>query len=141
MKKVLYIFVGIGLIAILAACSPSIPSTGSNPTSAPTMAMPTSGSTTAPAVPASTSSSAGTEVSIANFAFSPDTLTVKAGTTVMWTNHDTTAHTVTADDKSFDSGNLQPGQSFSFMFTQAGTFSYHCSIHPNMKATIVVTGG
>lgn len=153
MKKTMFIFFAVASIVILAACSGPIPSTGSNATSAPTMAMPTSsGSTAAPATaaspataaaPASNSSSspAGTEVSIANFAFSPDTLTVKVGTTVKWTNNDSTAHTVTADDKSFDSGNLDPGKSFSFTFKQAGTFSYHCAIHPNMKAKIVVTGG
>ena len=140
MKKVLFVFFTIASIAILAACAPSLPVTGSNPTPAPTMAMPTSASTTAPAATSSASSSAGTEVSIANFAFSPDTLTVKVGTTVKWTNNDSTTHTVTADDKSFDSGNLDPGKSFSFTFKQAGTFSYHCSIHPNMKAKIVVTG-
>ncbi len=105
------------------------------------MAMPTNGPAMAPSATTSSSSSGGTEVSIANFAFSPDTLTVKAGTTVKWTNNDTTTHTVTADDTSFDSGNLDPGKSFSFTFKQAGTFSYHCSIHPTMKAKIVVTGG
>ncbi len=141
MKKNLFVFILVASIAVLTACSSSVPVTGSNPSSAPTMAMPTSGSTTAPAAPGSSSSPGGTEVSIANFAFSPDTLTVKPGTTVKWTNNDTTAHTVTADDKSFDSGNLDPGKSFSFTFKQAGTFSYHCSIHPNMKAKVVVTGG
>ncbi len=142
MKKIIFVFFAFASILILAACSGSIPSTGSKATSAPTMAMPTSsGSTTAAAGNPSSSSPAGTEVSIANFAFSPDTLTVKVGTTVKWTNNDSTAHTVTADDKSFDSGNLDPGKSFSFTFKQAGTFSYHCKIHPTMQAKIVVTGG
>jgi plastocyanin len=77
-------------------------------------------------------------VTIANFAFDPPTLSVAAGTTVTWTNNDTSPHTVTADDGSFDSGNLNPGQSFTFTFAQGGTFAYHCNYHPNMKASIVV---
>jgi len=84
------------------------------------------------------SSAAGSAVSIKNFAFSPDTLNISVGTTVTWTNNDSTTHTVTADDGSFDSGNLDSGKSFTFTFKKAGTFTYHCSIHPNMKATIVV---
>lgn len=77
-------------------------------------------------------------VAIANFAFDPPTLQVAAGTTVTWTNNDSSPHTVTADDGSFDSGNLDPGQSFTFTFDQGGTFAYHCSYHPNMQASIVV---
>lgn len=77
-------------------------------------------------------------VTIANFAFGPTALQVAAGTTVTWTNNDSAAHTVTADDGSFDSGNLAPGQSFTFTFDQSGSFTYHCSYHPNMVASIVV---
>lgn len=80
----------------------------------------------------------GLSVDIVNFAFTPDTLQVAVGAKVTWTNNDTTAHTVTANDGSFDSGNLNPGESFSFTFTQAGTFAYACNYHPNMIATIVV---
>jgi predicted lipoprotein with Yx(FWY)xxD motif len=82
--------------------------------------------------------SGGSAIQIANFAFAPTSLTVSAGTTVTWTNADSTAHTVTADDGSFDSGNLDPGKTFSFTFKTPGTYAYHCAIHPNMKATIVV---
>ena len=73
-----------------------------------------------------------------NFAFSPLTLTVKTGTKVTWTNKDTVTHTVTDDKGAFNSGLLTPGNSFSFTFTQAGTYSYHCNIHHSMMATIVV---
>jgi len=86
----------------------------------------------------SASSAAASAVTIKNFAFSPATLDVSVGTTVTWTNNDSATHTVTADDGSFDSGNLATGKSFTFTFKKAGTFTYHCSIHPNMKATIVV---
>jgi plastocyanin len=80
----------------------------------------------------------GDAVTIANFAFGPASLSVAAGTTVTWTNDDTAAHTVTADDGSFDSSSVAPGATFSQAFDTAGTFAYHCSIHPNMTATIEV---
>jgi plastocyanin len=80
----------------------------------------------------------GQKVTISGFSFQPSSLTVKAGETVSWTNNDPTAHTVTADDGSFDSGQVAPGATFSHTFTQAGPSSYHCNIHPSMKATIVV---
>jgi plastocyanin len=85
------------------------------------------------------SGGAGASVDIKNFAFNPATLSVKVGDSVTWTNDDTTAHTVTADDKSFDSGNVAQGATFKHTFDAAGTFSYHCTIHSNMKATITVS--
>lgn len=79
------------------------------------------------------------EVKIASFAFDPPTLTVPVGTTVKWTNQDSTNHTVTADDQSFDSGALAQGKSFSFTFQKEGTYIYKCTIHPDMVAKITVT--
>jgi predicted lipoprotein with Yx(FWY)xxD motif/plastocyanin len=91
------------------------------------------------ASPASSpAAAAGSAIQIKNFAFAPASLEVAVGATVTWTNGDSIGHTVTADDKSFDSGTVDPGKSFTFTFTKAGTFTYHCSIHPNMTATIVV---
>jgi len=84
------------------------------------------------------SAAAGQSVTIQNFAFAPNALTVPVGASVTWTNNDTTQHTVTADDGSFDSGPIQPGATFSQTFSAAGTFTYHCNIHPNMTATITV---
>ena len=81
----------------------------------------------------------GASVTIANFSFSPASLTVSAGTTVTWTNNDSTAHTVTLDDGSAASGDIAGGATFQHTFTTAGTFTYHCRIHPTMTATIVVT--
>jgi plastocyanin len=77
-------------------------------------------------------------VTIQNFAFAPVSLTVAAGTKVTWTNQDSTAHTVTADNGSFGSQHLATGTTFSETFSKAGTYAYHCSIHTSMKATIVV---
>jgi plastocyanin len=79
-------------------------------------------------------------VSIKNFAFNPPNATVSAGTTVTWVNNDQGPHTATANDGTFDSGTLQPGQSYSFTFDKAGTYAYHCNIHPYMTATVTVSG-
>jgi plastocyanin len=77
-------------------------------------------------------------VTIQNFAFSPATTTVKAGTKVTWTNQDSTTHHVVSDTGAFDSGNLNSGQSYSFTFNKTGSYPYHCSIHPSMTGTIIV---
>lgn len=84
--------------------------------------------------------SAATEhvVDIANVAFGPTSLTIAVGDTVTWTNSDSMPHTATDEDDRFDSGNLDPGQSFSFTFTAAGTYTYRCDYHSNMTGTIVV---
>jgi plastocyanin len=79
-------------------------------------------------------------VTIQGFAFHPGAITVSVGDTVTWANHDSADHTATASDGSFDTGTLGRGQSGSHTFTRAGTFSYVCSIHPNMHGTVVVTG-
>jgi plastocyanin len=81
--------------------------------------------------------SSGNSVSIKNYAFSIATLTITSGTTVTWTNNDAVTHTVTADDGSFNSGNIAPGATFSHKFSSAGTVNYHCSIHTSMKASVV----
>jgi plastocyanin len=79
-------------------------------------------------------------VNITNHAFDPAQLNVAAGTTVSWTNGDTEAHTVTADDGLFDSGVLEPGQSYSTWLGGSGTVAYHCEIHPDMQGSVVVGG-
>jgi manganese oxidase len=78
-------------------------------------------------------------VVIKDFAFSPDTLTVSVGSSVTWRNNDSVAHTVTANGKSFDSGNLAGGKTFTYAFTKPGTYDYVCSYHPSMTATVVVS--
>jgi len=78
------------------------------------------------------------EVFIKGMAFSPVTLTVITSSAVKWTNKDGVTHTVTSGNAVFDSGNIQANGVYSYTFMNAGTFTYHCSIHPSMKATIVV---
>jgi len=82
------------------------------------------------------------QVTIQNYMFSPASITVKAGTTVTWTNKDAVAHTVTADTNSTDapsSMDIDQGKSYSFTFKKAGTYTYHCAPHPYMHGTVTVT--
>ena len=78
-------------------------------------------------------------VEIKNFIFNPDAITVPAGTTVIWTNQDSTPHTVTSTSGIFDSGVMDQGENFSYTFLDPGTHDYYCLIHPNMKAKVIVT--
>jgi amicyanin len=83
-----------------------------------------------------------TSVVISNFAYSPPAIKVKVGQTVTWTNNDPVAHTVTADNTSSDAPNsklLNKGESYTFTFNKAGTYAYHCTPHPYMKGTVVVS--
>ncbi len=126
---------------LLAACGSSAdePSAGSatppaESTSSPEPTSTADSTSTASNPPAAT----GTTVGIDDFAFSPDTATVAVGTTITWTNEQDFAHTVTADDGSFDSGDLATGDTFEHTFDSPGTFAYVCSIHPNMAGSVVV---
>jgi plastocyanin len=79
------------------------------------------------------------EVSIADFAFAPDSLQAQVGQRITWENQDTgVTHTVTADGGAFDSGDLADGKRFSFVFGTAGSFTYHCAIHRDMRGTVRV---
>ncbi|MHB8648362.1 MAG: cupredoxin domain-containing protein [Thermomicrobiales bacterium] len=78
-------------------------------------------------------------VTMQNVAFVPGTVTVSVGMTVTWTNRDSVIHTTTSDTAVWDSNILNTGASFSFTFTKAGTFAYHCNVHPSMHGTITVT--
>lgn len=77
-------------------------------------------------------------VDVEGFAFAPTSLTIKAGESVTWTNKDSVGHSATADDDSFDTGVFSQGESESVTFDKPGTYSYHCTPHPNMKGTIIV---
>jgi len=78
------------------------------------------------------------EVTIEGFAYKPAALNILVGTTVTWYNKDSVTHTVTARDKSFDSGSLSLNDTFSYTFEQSGTFEYYCTIHPYMEGKVVV---
>jgi plastocyanin len=104
----------------------------------------------------SSSNPSGPLITISDFMFSPSTLSVKAGTTVTWTNHGPMAHTTVSDNGVWTSSTLAPpgggggygggtaGASFQFPFNTPGTYSYHCSLHPPAQypgfvGTITVT--
>jgi len=83
-------------------------------------------------------SAAAANVSIAGFAFGPQSITVKAGDAVTWTNNDGAAHTVTFKDGSASSKSLSPGMAFTRTFDRPGTYAYACSFHPYMTGTVIV---
>ncbi len=87
----------------------------------------------------------GDYVSIVNYGFYPQTLTVAKGTTVTWVNMDFVQHTVTSGSEQaptnlFDSHELSHMQSFRYTFNTPGTYTYYCDVHPEMAGTIIVTG-
>ncbi len=81
-----------------------------------------------------------TTVKIYMYAFTPDKLTVKAGTKITFTNMDQTAHTATALNQGFDTGTINPGKSKTIVVKKAGTYPYHCLFHEFMTGTLTVTG-
>jgi plastocyanin len=128
---------------VLAGCgSATTAQAAATATTTPTVT-PTVAPTGTIAAPTNTPSGSQAAVSVkggyGGFSFSPSVLTVKVGTTVTWTNTSSAPHTVTSDTGVFNGSLGGSGATFSFTFTRAGTFSYHCSIHPYMKATITVT--
>jgi plastocyanin len=90
------------------------------------------------ALVAGTALAADASVAISGFAFAPASVSVSVGDSVTWTNGDSVGHTATADDASFDTGTIAGGGSDSVTFSTAGTFAYHCTIHPAMIGTITV---
>lgn len=125
---VLLLVIVIGVVAVVGRKS------SSTTTATATMSMsPTAGAPAASAVDTSS-------VTVSNYAFSPANITVKVGTKVTWTNQDAVSHTVTSDTGTMLKSDLfARGQSFSYTFTEAGSYSYHCSPHPYMKGNVVVT--
>lgn len=77
-------------------------------------------------------------IEVRSLRFSKGKIEIEAGTTIVWRNRDPLAHTVTSDSGSFDSGDLKPDASWSHTFTEPGTYSYHCTPHPLMRAIVVV---
>jgi plastocyanin len=94
--------------------------------------------TTAPAESTTPAPNSPTTVEMRNNAFNPPQLNVPPGTTVRFVNNDSVAHTATADNGLFDTGELPPGYSFDVVLDGAGTVTYHCELHPEMQGSIVV---
>jgi plastocyanin len=122
------------LVLVLAACS-----SGGGSSAAPS----TGGGASAPAAggaACTVSTDTGTvAVTIKGFAFNPNAISAKVGEVVGFVNNDTTAHTATLDDDSCSTDNIAAGASMSLTFSAAGTYPFHCKIHPNMTGTITVS--
>ncbi len=78
-------------------------------------------------------------VVIRNFGYGPKTITISAGQSVTWTNEDAIAHTATSDEGTWDTGTINKGESKTVRFANPGTYTYHCTPHPFMTGTVVVT--
>jgi plastocyanin len=78
------------------------------------------------------------KVEIVNFAYDPDPVEIEEGGKVIWINRDAEPHTATAEDDSFDTGDLEEGKLASETFKKPGTYRYICSIHPEMRGTVEV---
>jgi plastocyanin len=131
---------GLVLTVGLAAC-------GSKATTGSTSPSPSSSPSTSQSIAPSTSPAPAAAATVDVVpdpstigAFSPPSITIMAGQTVQWVFKDANPHTVTADDGSFTSDHtgLANGQTFTHTFTTAGTYTYHCFIHPQMHGTVIV---
>jgi len=120
-------------IALFAACDSTNPAPPAAPSPSPSPSPAPAPGQTVGAVSIPTNAA-----TLGNRAFAPAELNVTAGTTVTWTNTDTVTHTSSSDGQGWDSGAIAPNGQFSFAFPAAGTFPYHCAIHPGMVGRVVV---
>ena len=116
------------LVTFISGCGSSYNSSPSTPSPAPSPAPAGSATVNIPTNARTLGASA----------YAPNPVTVSQGSVVTWSNSDPTTHDVVADGGTFDSGRMNQNGTFSFTFTQKGTYTYHCSIHPTMTGTVVV---
>jgi plastocyanin len=127
----------IAIVLALAGCGGGDDSSSAEPTATtPTQSAEESGEEAAGQATGNLERSA--KVEIVNFAYDPDPVQVEAGGKVIWQNMDSAPHSATADDGSFDTGILQEGKLKSETFKKAGTYTYTCSVHPEMHGTVEV---
>jgi plastocyanin len=137
MKRLTFISLLLVSALMLSACGLH---TGLGSLLNPSKSTPKADGTTTKHVKATHTPPAPNSISITAKGFNPDTLTVKAGDTVTWSNASKNAETVTSDTASlFDSGSLNTGAVYTFTFTQAGTFTYHSSDTPPLTGKVIVT--
>src|SRR5262245_31356246 len=119
------------LLVAAIACSGGDAAPPPSPSPTPSPAQPPSGGSSSVTIPMGAST-------LGDRAYNPGEIAVAVGSTVTWVNTDTVSHTSTSDASQFDSGIIAPGGQFSSNFTAAGTFPYHCAIHPGMIGRVVV---
>lgn len=131
-KNLMILAVGVVVVALLANFVLKGNSYSSTPVVQPSV-------TSAPSIAGE--SPTPSSIEIKNFSFNPSSITIKAGTTVTWTNNDTVPHDIASDSDGsvFKSQILKTGENFQFTFDKTGTFPYHCGIHPSMQGTVIVT--
>lgn len=134
MRRELTVFIVLLSIFLATGCAGKEPATPAETTATPveTPVVPVSNVTPQPADQGKI-----VEVKIQNSAFNPASVAILTGDTVRWTNKDSIAHTVRG--LGFDSKVLEEGDIYEYLFTDAGTYNYNCSIHPSMKGTVVVS--
>lgn len=143
MKKILTACAAIGALLTVAACgssgSPALAPANNAAAEPSTTTSEMPGMSMSPAPPAGAAVTT-TSVDIKEFAFGPQSITVKVGATVTWTNDDQDPHTVTSQSGNgpLKSQTLNNGDTFKYTFTKAGTFDYLCTIHPFMTGSVVV---
>jgi plastocyanin len=153
-KRLMYV-IPLSAVAVLLLAAPALTQTAPNdieasPTQTTEADQETGGAatdpttepaeTTAPAESTTPAPDSTTTVEISNNAFNPPQLNVAPGTTVTFVNNDTVPHTATADNDVFDL-EVPPGSSYPVVLEGAGTVTYHCELHPDMKGSIVVGDG
>jgi plastocyanin len=121
----------VALSALLAGCGSSSSSSSQSSAAAKPASTAATGASTA-------TKATKVSIAIANYAFKPADITVKAGTKLTFTNHDATAHTATSKTPGFDTGTLKSGQSATVTVSKPGTYSYYCQFHAFMVAKVTV---
>jgi plastocyanin len=135
MKHMLIVGILIMIIAISGCASQNTQQPGVPSTTPPVTTPPT----TTPPAPATGGLGIKKDIEISNFAFNPEVVTIPKGATVIWTNLDSASHTVVSDSgNEIVSDPIPKGQSYAHTFNTAGTYSYHCGVHPSMVGTIIV---
>jgi len=135
---------GAGLCVLLAAGA-TVTAACSEGGESPTVDTSAAAPATSPAAGASTTTTATgpvatNTITADDFAFAPSSITVKTGTAVTWKNADNVAHAISDDGGGFNGSAIAAGASFTHTYTGAGTFPFHCSIHPSMTGTVTVSG-
>ncbi|HEV8489114.1 MAG TPA: cupredoxin domain-containing protein [Candidatus Limnocylindrales bacterium] len=134
---------GFALFALLAAGACGAPATTASPASQPAASQPatSAGPTSAPATactPATEPVANPVAVTIADLTYSPDPVQAKVGGAIEWHNEDGVTHTATLDDLDCDTDQITSGQTGVLVFSEAGTYAYHCRIHSSMHGTITI---
>lgn len=146
MSRTLSLAIAAALVLVVSACSGGttsspVPTSGASASEAPASTSPVASESGAPTEACAPSTETGTvTATIADFAFSPATITAKAGDVVTWTNDDSAPHTATVTSaETCTTANLASGTSGSIVFMVAGSYDYFCKIHPNMKGKVEVS--